>query len=250
MRKNFIAGNWKMYKTAGETEAFFDEVLSRIDTNDKDVVIFPPFTSLAAAVEKTRGTHVAIGAQNVHYEDEGAFTGEVSCKMLRELGVRYVIIGHSERRKYFAENNETVKRKVIKALSEDIIPVVCVGEDLNQREEGIAYDVIRLQVLKGLQEVPADSRLVVAYEPVWAIGTGKTATAEQAEEACANIRTYLRELFGDLADEIRILYGGSVKPSNIRSLMEMENIDGVLVGGASLNADFVELVHYDRQESK
>ena len=194
----------------------------------------------------TKTSNIRIGAQNMHFEDSGAYTGEISADMLKELGIHFVLIGHSERRKYFGETDDTVNRKVMKALDKDILPVVCIGEDLQERESGITNQVLRRQVLDGLKNIGSGDIIIISYEPVWAIGTGKTATDEQADDACKNIRESLREIFAEYADNIRILYGGSVNASNIKSLMAMPNIDGVLVGGASLKADFIEIVHYDR----
>lgn len=246
MRKKVIAGNWKMYKNAAETKAYFDMFLKEIDTDEKEVIIFPPFTSISSAVCMTVGSNVKIGAQNMHYEDCGAFTGEVSCGMINETGACYVLIGHSERRKYFNEKNETVNKKVSKALGENLIPVVCIGEDLSEREDGKTYEILFSQLTQGLKNISDAEKIIIAYEPIWAIGTGKTATDLQAEEACAKIREYLFSMFGDISDKIRILYGGSVNASNIKSLMSMANIDGVLVGGASLNSDFIKIVQYDK----
>ena len=246
MRKKVIAGNWKMFKLQSETQAYFEQFSAQLDASDREVMIFPPFTALETALKMTKTSNIRIGAQNMHFEDSGAYTGEISADMLKELGIHFVLIGHSERRKYFGETDDTVNRKVMKALDKDILPVVCIGEGLQERESGITNQVLRRQVLDGLKNIGSGDRIIIAYEPVWAIGTGKTATDEQAEDACKNIREYLREIFAEYADNIRILYGGSVNASNIKSLMAMPNIDGVLVGGASLKADFIEIVHYDR----
>ena len=195
-----------------------------------------------------RPSAIKVGAQNLHFEDAGAFTGEVSAQMLREIGVDYVIIGHSERRQYFGETDETVNKKLIKALASELIPILCVGESLEERETGKTNDIIEGQIKKGLQNISAEEieRVVIAYEPIWAIGTGKTATSEQANEVCVFIRKILAELFGTTASErVRIQYGGSVKPSNIKEIMEQSDIDGALVGGASLIAeDYLQLVNY------
>lgn len=241
MRKNIIAGNWKMYKTAEETKAYFDSLLSKMGSEDL-VVIFPPMLSLKTAAEAVKGSNVRVGAQNMHFEDEGAFTGEVSADMILETGAEYVLIGHSERRKYFAETDETVNLKVLKALSKGLIPMMCVGEDLDERESGKTFEVVGRQVREGLKDVEG-SGFVIAYEPVWAIGTGRTATDEQAEEVCGFIRCTLKDMGFDAA-EISILYGGSVKPANITSLMSMPDIDGGLVGGASLTEDFIKIINY------
>ena len=241
MRKNIIAGNWKMNKTASQASEFLSSVASRMDSKD-EVVIFPPYLSVAAAVAALKGTKVRVGVQNMHFEDAGAFTGEVSADMVLESGCEYVLIGHSERRKYFAETDETVNLKVKKALAKGLIPMVCVGEDLDEREKDLTFDVIARQLRRGLEGV-APSSVVIAYEPVWAIGTGKTATDEQAQEVCAFIRKSLSEMGFDAA-EISILYGGSVKGSNITSLMAMPDIDGALVGGAALTEDFINIINY------
>ncbi|MBO7700218.1 MAG: triose-phosphate isomerase [Eubacteriaceae bacterium] len=241
MRKNIIAGNWKMNKTASQASEFLSYVASRMDSKD-EVVIFPPYLSVAAAVAALKGTKVRVGVQNMHFEDAGAFTGEVSADMVLESGCEYVLIGHSERRKYFAETDETVNLKVKKALAKGLIPMVCVGEDLDEREKDLTFDVIARQLRRGLEDV-APSSVVIAYEPVWAIGTGKTATDEQAQEVCAFIRKSLSEMGFDAA-EISILYGGSVKGSNITSLMSMPDIDGALVGGAALTEDFINIINY------
>ena len=241
MRKNIIAGNWKMNKTASQASEFLSCVASRMDSKD-EVVIFPPYLSVAAAVAALKGTKVKVGVQNMHFEDAGAFTGEVSADMVLESGCEYVLIGHSERRKYFAETDETVNLKVKKALAKGLIPMVCVGEDLDEREKDLTFDVIARQLRVGLEGV-APASVVIAYEPVWAIGTGKTATDEQAQEVCAFIRKSLSEMGFDAA-EISILYGGSVKGSNITSLMSMPDIDGALVGGAALTEDFINIINY------
>lgn len=246
MRKKVIAGNWKMNKTASEAKAFFDELLSDINVTDKEVVICPTFTSLSAAVEKCSGSHVGIGAQNVHYEKSGAYTGEVTCEMLTELGVKYVIIGHSERRMYFAETNGSVNKKVSAALNAGLTPIMCIGESLAERERGEMERVVGSEITEGLSGIEPTDKLIIAYEPIWAIGTGVTATDEQAQEACAFIRATIRGIWGDTADKVRILYGGSVKPANIKTLMASNDIDGALVGGASLKADFAQLVNYDK----
>ncbi|RMG60590.1 MAG: triose-phosphate isomerase [Deltaproteobacteria bacterium] len=249
MRRPIIAGNWKMHKTARETAEFAEAFIPRIaDVRDVEVVIAPPYTSIATLAEKARGTNLRVGAQNMHQEDQGAFTGEISAPMLKELGVEYVIIGHSERRAYYGETDEGVNLKVKKALASGLTPIMCVGETLEEREKDATADVVRLQVEEGLKGVvPGDGeKLVIAYEPVWAIGTGKTATPDQAQEVHSLIRKILGKLFGEeTAKKVRILYGGSVKPENIASLMAQEDIDGALVGGASLKVDsFEKIVKY------
>lgn len=244
MRKTIVAGNWKMNKTPQEAVALINELKPLLAGAEAEVVFCPPSVSLAAALEAVKGTNIGIGAQNMYFEESGAYTGEVAPKMLTEMGVKYVILGHSERRQYFAETDEGVNKKVLKALEHGLIPIVCVGESLDQREQGITEDLVRLQTkiaLKGVSQEEA-KKVVIAYEPIWAIGTGKTASNEQAEEVCAAIRKVLTELYGPVAEEIRIQYGGSVKPSNAKEIFAMPNIDGGLVGGASLTADFAGIV--------
>ncbi|MDO4764535.1 MAG: triose-phosphate isomerase [Eubacteriales bacterium] len=244
MRRKIIAGNWKMNKTPQETVALIEELKPLVASAESEVVFCPPMVSLAAALEATKGTNIGIGAQNMYFEESGAFTGEVAPKMLVEMGVKYVILGHSERRQYFAETDETVNKKVLKALEHHLVPIVCVGETLEQREQGITEDLVRLQTKIALQGVCEKrvKEVVIAYEPIWAIGTGRTATNEQAEEVCAAIRKVLKELYGEVAEEIRIQYGGSVKPDNAKEIFAMPNIDGGLVGGASLTKDFAGIV--------
>ncbi len=229
-----------MNKLPSETAAFIKELAPKVEGAVAEVVACVPYTSLAAAVEAAKGTCVKIGAQNLHFEDNGAFTGEVSADMLVDMGVEYVIIGHSERRQYFAETDVTVNKKVIKALEKGLKPIVCVGESLEEREQGITIDLIRSQVKIAFMNVSAEdmAKCIIAYEPIWAIGTGKTATDEQANEVCAAIRVVVRELYGDcVADGLVIQYGGSVKPSNAAALFGMSDINGGLVGGASLKSD-------------
>ena len=244
MRRKIIAGNWKMNKTPQEAVALINELKPLLANAEAEVVFCPPAVSLAAALEATKGSNIGIGAQNMYFEESGAFTGEIAPNMLTEMGVKYVILGHSERRQYFAETDETVNKKVLKALEHGLIPIVCVGESLEQREQGITEDLVRLQTKIALRSVPAEraKEVVIAYEPIWAIGTGRTATNEQAEEVCAAIRKVLKELYGGVAEEIRIQYGGSVKPSNAKEIFGMPNIDGGLVGGASLTKDFAGIV--------
>ncbi len=242
MGKYIIAGNWKMNKLPSETYDFVKEVAEATKGASCEVVCCTPYVCLAPAVEAAKGTHVKIGAENLHFEDKGAFTGEVSADMLKDMGVQYVIIGHSERREYFAETDETVNKKVIKALEKGLIPIVCCGESLDQREAGITMDLITIQIKKAFAGVSADDakKVVVAYEPIWAIGTGKTATDEQAEEVCGSIRNVLASLYDDnTAKAITIQYGGSMNAGNCAGLLAKPNIDGGLIGGASLkSADF------------
>ncbi|MBQ4160987.1 MAG: triose-phosphate isomerase [Clostridia bacterium] len=240
MKKYVVAGNWKMNKLPSETAAFIKELALKVEGAVAEVVACVPYTSLAAAVEAAKGTCVKIGAQNLHFEDSGAFTGEVSADMLVDMDVEYVIIGHSERRQYFGETDVTVNKKVIKAIEKGLKPIVCVGESLEEREQGITIDLIRSQVKIAFMNVSAEdaAKCIIAYEPIWAIGTGKTATDEQANEVCAAIRVVVRELYGDsVADGLVIQYGGSVKPSNAAALFGMSDINGGLVGGASLKSD-------------
>jgi triosephosphate isomerase len=248
-RKKLIAANWKMYKTPEQTREFFRDFLPRVGGHDRDeIVICPPDVDLAAALESAKGTNVAVGAQNVHWKTEGAFTGETSAGMLLALGVTHVIIGHSERRQYFCETDDTVNLRLKAALEAGLKPICCVGEVLEERESGLTDDVLRRQCVRAFHAVSAKkaAHMVVAYEPVWAIGTGKTATPELAAEAHAVIRKEAAEIFGqEFAAALRILYGGSVKPENAASLMAQEEIDGALVGGASLDPkSFAAIVKY------
>lgn len=248
MRKPIIAGNWKMHKTVAEGIAFIKEVAPKVEGTDVEVLVCAPFTMLPALVEAAKGTHVKIGAQNMHYEDKGAFTGEISADMLLDIGVTHAIIGHSERRQFFAETDETVNLKAKKALSKGLTPVVCCGETLEEREAEKTKEICENQIVKAFEGITADDaqKVVVAYEPIWAIGTGKTASSEDANDVIAFIRTVLAKIYDDaVSEEIRIQYGGSVKPSNIEELMNQTDIDGALVGGASLEADsFVDLVNF------
>ena len=247
MRKPIIAGNWKMHKTIAEALEFVNEVKDRVNNDKVEAVICAPFTLLKDLKQATKGTNIKIGAQNMHFEEKGAFTGEISPLMLKELDMDYVAIGHSERRQYFNETDETVNKKVLKALEVGIDPILCVGETLEEREAGNTKDVCKVQVEKALENVSKEdlAKVVIAYEPVWAIGTGKTATSEDANDVIAYIREVVANLYGELANEVRIQYGGSVKPSNVAEIMNQSDIDGALVGGASLEAnDYVELVNF------
>jgi triosephosphate isomerase len=239
MRVPFIAGNWKMFKTVHETTVYVKELRGLVkDVNDVTVVIAPPFTAVHAAAEAARNSNVAVSAQNMFWEKEGAFTGETSAAMIKEAGAEYVIIGHSERRTLFGETDVTVNRKTMAAIAADLTPIVCIGETLDQRERNETMDVLDRQIKGGLDSLNGDQvgALVLAYEPVWAIGTGRTATPAQAGEAHAHIRSRLRQWFGAAAaDQCLVLYGGSVKPDNIRDLMAQPDVDGALVGGASLD---------------
>ena len=249
MRRPIIAGNWKMYKTRTETSAFFDALIPEIqDVEHCDIIVAPPYTALATAVEETDGTRVAISAQDVHWEKEGAFTGEVSVRMLLDAGCAYVIIGHSERRQYFGESDESVEKKTRAAVHARLNAIVCVGETLSERDAAQAAEIVQRQMRHGLGRLTESdlSHIIVAYEPVWAIGTGRTATPEIAAEMHAEIRKTFAGIYGAAAaDALRILYGGSVKPDNISTLMKKEDIDGALVGGASLDpASFAAIIKY------
>lgn len=245
MRKILAAGNWKMNKTASEASEFIKELTESVKGAKNDVLICVPFTNLETAVRLTEGTNVKVGAQNMDYHDSGAYTGEVSADMLLDAGVKYVVIGHSERREYYNETDKTVNLKVLKALEKGITPVLCCGESLEQREGGITFDWVRMQIKLALAGVEDVTKVVIAYEPIWAIGTGKTATSEQAEEVCGAIRECVASLYGkDAAENTTILYGGSVNAKNATELFAMENIDGGLVGGASLKtADFTVIAN-------
>lgn len=240
MGKYIVAGNWKMNKLPSETYDYIKEVAEATKGSNCEVVCCTPYVCLAPAIEAAKGTHVKIGAENLHFEDKGAFTGEVSADMLKDMGVDYVIIGHSERREYFAETDETVNLKTKKALEKGLIPIVCVGESLEQREAGITMDIISIQIKKAFAGINADDakKVVIAYEPIWAIGTGKTATSEQAEEVCGGIRNIIAELYcPKCAQEYTIQYGGSMNDQNAAELLAKPNIDGGLIGGASLVSD-------------
>ena len=247
-RKTIIAGNWKMNKTLSETRAFAEE-LKPILPRGKwcDVVLCVPYVNIPAAVRLFKDCRVAIGAENCHYEANGAYTGEVSAEMLKELGVKYVVIGHSERRQYYNETDATVNKKVHAALEVGLRPIVCVGESLEQREEGVTEELVRMQTKIALLGVTAEqmANVVIAYEPVWAIGTGKTATADQAEEVCAQIRKVVGELYGEaVAEATTVQYGGSMNAKNCEELLSKKDVDGGLIGGASLKApDFAVIVN-------
>lgn len=248
MRKPIIAGNWKMHKTVAEGVAFVKEIIPQVSGTDVEVLICAPYTMLPAMVEAAKGTNVKIGAQNMHFEDKGAFTGEVSADMLLDIGVTHVIIGHSERRQFFAETDESVNLKSKKALAKGLVPVVCCGETLEEREAEKTKSVCEMQITKAFENISAEdaTKVVVAYEPIWAIGTGKTASSEDANDVIAFIRTVLAKIYDEaVSEEVRIQYGGSVKPANVEELMNQTDIDGALVGGASLEAEsFVQLVNF------
>ncbi|QIB70767.1 triose-phosphate isomerase [Aminipila butyrica] len=248
MRKPLIAGNWKMFKTTAEAKDFAAEFKKIYVSSDIQVAVCAPFTQLEALKEAFQDTDIQVGAQNLHFAEEGAFTGEISAAMLKEIGVDCCIIGHSERRQLFGETDEMVNKKLHQAFASGIRPILCVGESLEQRDGGQAFDLVRSQMKAGMQGLHADqaAALIVAYEPVWAIGTGRTAEPEQADEMCGFIRQVVEDLYGEeAADKVLILYGGSVKPSNASELLNMGDIDGALVGGASLvPEDFIQIVNF------
>ena len=248
MRKAIIAGNWKMHYTVDESVKLIEELKPLVKDASCDVVVCPPFIALDAAVKAAAGSNIKVGAQNMHFEEKGAFTGEVAPGMLESLKVDYVIIGHSERRQYFNETDETVNKKLKKAYELNLIPILCVGESLEEREANKTDEVIGAQIEKDLEGLKPEQveALVIAYEPIWAIGTGKTATSEQANDTIKAIRAMVAKAYGEtVAEKVRIQYGGSVKPSTIKEQMEQSDIDGALVGGASLIAsDFSAIVNY------
>ena len=252
-RKTIIAGNWKMNKTPSETKAFAEQFKAILPkTKWCDIVVCVPTVDLSAAVRAFKDSRIAVGAENVYFEKSGAYTGEISADMLADLGVRYVIVGHSERRALFGETDEIVNKKVLAALEAGLNPIICVGESLEQRETGITNEWIALQVKSALNGVPAEKlrRCIIAYEPIWAIGTGKTATAEQAGEVCSNIRAAIRGLYGArVARSVTIQYGGSMNPKNAAELLAQPDIDGGLIGGAALKPEqFVDIINAANQE--
>jgi triosephosphate isomerase len=250
MRKPLIVANWKMNKTVSEALEFVKNLKANVKSiTDRDIVICAPFTSLASINELLENTNIYLGAQNLFWEEKGAYTGEISPVMLVDVGCKYVIIGHSERRQYFGEMDETVNKKLLAALKYGLIPIVCVGETLEQREKNITNKIIEKQVKIGLSNLSNEQaqNVVIAYEPVWAIGTGKTATPQQAQEVQEFIRKLYAEMYGkNISEKIRILYGGSIKPDNFSELMKLPDIDGGLIGGASLNIDsFIKLIKFE-----
>ncbi len=252
MRRKVIAGNWKMNMLPNEAIEYIESFSKLVENTKNEVILCVPYTDLFYALMNAQGTNIKIGAQNMHFEEKGAYTGEVSAKMLKSIGVEYVIIGHSERRQYFAETDETVNKKIKAAFANDLKPIVCVGETLEQREAGIAEKVITEQTrfaLDGLEKEQV-KKVIVAYEPIWAIGTGKTATSEDANNSIKSIRNEIKKIYGDdVADNVIIQYGGSVKSSNAKELFTTSDIDGGLVGGASLvPEEFAKIVNYDEQQ--
>lgn len=248
MRRKVIAGNWKMYKTPSDTNKYIEDFKNLVANTKNEVIICAPYIDLFTLLEETKGTNIKVGAQNMHYENEGAYTGEISGNMLKEIGVEYVIIGHSERRAYYNETDENINKKLKKAFEIGIKPILCVGETLEQREQGITKELITKQVEVALSGISMEEikKLIVAYEPIWAIGTGKTASKEDANEAIIWIREKLNEIYGEVSNDIIIQYGGSVKPQNAGDIFNMSDIDGGLVGGASLNpVDFSKIVNYN-----
>ena len=248
MRKKVIAGNWKMNMLPNEAIAFIEELTPLVKDTENEVILCVPYTDLFYSLLTAQGTNIKIGAQNMHFEDNGAYTGEVSAKMLKSIGVEYVIIGHSERRQYFAETDETVNKKVKKALQENLKPIVCVGETLEERESGKTSEIITNQTEKALEGIDENQleNIIIAYEPIWAIGTGKTATSEDANNSIKEIRNKIMEIYGqNMSKRVIIQYGGSVKSTNAKELFTTSDIDGGLVGGASLKAEeFSKIVNY------
>lgn len=247
MRKKIIAGNWKMNMTPSQAVALVNELKPLVANEEVDVVFCVPAIDIIPAMEAAKGSNINIGAENMYFEESGAYTGEISPLMLVDAGVKYVVIGHSERREYFAETDVTVNKKVLKAIEHGIIPIVCCGESLTQREQGVTIDFIRQQIKIAFLNVSASdaAKTVIAYEPIWAIGTGKVATTEQAQEVCAAIRVCISEIYDkETAEEIRIQYGGSVSAASAAELFAQADIDGGLVGGASLKAEFGQIVNY------
>jgi len=247
MRKTIVAGNWKMNKTPSEAVKLVELLKPLVASEDVDVVFCVPAIDIVPVVEAAKGTNIKVGAENMYYEESGAYTGEIAHAMLVDAGVEYVIIGHSERREYFKETDADINKKVKKALEHNLVPIMCCGETLEQREQGVTMDFIRQQVKIGLQDVSAEdaAKVVIAYEPIWAIGTGKTATTEQAQEVCGAIRKCIAEVYDEAtAEAIRIQYGGSVNAKTAPDLFAQPDIDGGLVGGASLKEDFGKIVNY------
>ena len=248
MRKKIIAGNWKMNMTITEAKALCDTLIPIANINEVDVVFCVPSIDISTVVEKVKGTSISVGAENLYFEDKGAYTGEISADMLVDAGVKYVIMGHSERRGYFHETDTDINKKAKKALEKGLTPIICCGESLEQREMGIYFEWIAMQIKAAFQGISAEdaAKCVIAYEPIWAIGTGKTATAEQAEEVCGYIRKVMEEIYNkETAEKTRIQDGGSMSAGNCKELLSKPNIDGGLIGGASLKEEFAKIVHYN-----
>lgn len=248
MRRKIVAGNWKMNKTPSQAVELINELKPLVASDNVDVVFCVPSITLPLAVEAVKDTNIQIGAENMYYEESGAYTGEIAPNMLTDIGVKYVILGHSERREYFAETDEIINKKVLKAFEHGLTPIICCGETLKQREQGVTIDFVRMQVKIALQNITAEQAktAVIAYEPIWAIGTGKVATTEQAQEVCKAIRECIAEIYDtETAEAIRIQYGGSVNASNAAELFAQPDIDGGLVGGASLKPEFGTIVNYN-----
>lgn len=252
MRKKLIAGNWKMNYTINQADEFVASIIDKINVDEVEVAICPNFTVLASVAEvigEKYSKNVKLGAQNVHFEDKGAYTGEISADMLNAIGVDYCIIGHSERRQYFNETNADVNKKAKKLLERNIMPIICVGETLDERNENKMFEKVSTQIKEGLEGIDKENvkkNIVIAYEPIWAIGTGVTATSEQAQEMCQYIREVIKEIYNEnIADAVRIQYGGSVNAKNAKEILNMPDIDGALVGGASLTNDFISIVNFD-----
>ena len=250
MRKKVIVGNWKMNMLPNEAIKMINELIPYVKDSENEVVLCVPYIDLFYSLLTAQGTNIKIGAQNMHYEEKGAYTGEISGKMLKSIGVEYVIIGHSERRQYFCETDEIVNKKVKSAISNDLIPIICVGETLEEREQGKTFEIITTQTEKALEGLSKEQveKTIIAYEPIWAIGTGKTATSEDANEACKKIREKIAEIYGqNIAERVIIQYGGSMKPENAKELMQKSDIDGGLIGGASLSAEtFEKIVNFNK----
>lgn len=246
-RRTLVAGNWKMNKTPSEAVKLIEELKPLVKNDSVDVLLCVPAIDVVPVVNAAKGSNIKIGTENMYFEENGAYTGEISPEMITDAGAQYVIIGHSERRGYFGETDEMVNKKVLKALEHDIVPVLCCGESLSQRKQNVYIEWIRMQIKAAFSNVKKEDadKVVIAYEPIWAIGTGETATSDQAEEVCKEIRNCIGELYDDSVKEnIRILYGGSVNPKNAKDLFSKPDIDGGLVGGASLKADFSKIVNY------
>ena len=249
MRKKMVAGNWKMNMTPSGAVKLAEELKPMVKNDDVDVVFCVPAIDIVPVVNEVKDTNIKVGAEHMFYEEKGAYTGELSPEMLVDAGVSYVIIGHSERRQYFHETDEIINKKMRKAIEHKLLPILCCGESLEQRESGVTLEFIKKQIVNAFKYIPPEKVIncIIAYEPIWAIGTGRVATAEQAQEVCAAIRTNIRDIYGAVvAERIRILYGGSVNAGNANHIFSMPDIDGGLVGGASLKPEFAKIVHYDK----